>query len=150
MSFLHLGVIDVPYQGTNEHDKNSKETTGDVALSLEFKYKVMQIFFEEYEDEITEILEKSFEAQIDQFVFTGQFNLSEIDTSKIDDLFKQYLSNNEWESATGERIGAASLGHSKRFKDRYNEEGKRGPRPAFIDSGLYQASFKSWVDNRAT
>ena len=65
--------------------------------------------------------------------------------SEIEKLFKiDYLSNMEAESAGLRGVvptKAALEGRSIRFKN------KRGPRrPSFIDSGLYQSSFKAWVE----
>jgi hypothetical protein len=48
---LHLGVIDVPYP-------EEKATTGEVAEILEAHYGVMRVFVEEYEDSITQEVEK--------------------------------------------------------------------------------------------
>ena len=140
MSTLHLGVINIPY------GDGSGETTSSVAKELEQEYGVIELFFDVYEKEIAEIISASIAAEFDKILLGHDFSLGEINTSAIDDLFKQYLAKDEWQKLTGRVIMAAKMGVSKRFKDVYNKQKKRGPRPAFIDTGQYQASFKSWVD----
>lgn len=147
MTILHLGVLDVPYKATDEH--SLPETTGQVASKLEYQYSVMRVFFNTYEKEISELVLFEMKTALENMALGSEMKMPlQINTSKLDTLFNRYLANDEWQKITGKTILAAKLGHSKRFKDRFNEKKLRGPRPAFIDSGLYQASFKSWVDDK--
>ena len=63
--------------------------------------------------------------------------------SQIENRFKQFLSLREVEKLgiPGVPTKAALAGVSHRFKGK-----KGGRRPSFIDTGLYQASFKAWID----
>jgi hypothetical protein len=90
-----------------------------------------------------------------------------IPMGKIDMAFRNFLDSKEWENTSGQVIEAARAGVSHRFKSVAGKSlsaksiavGKvkakgmvlkrrsRGPRPAFIDSGLYQASFSAWVES---
>ncbi len=143
MPTLHFGVIDQLYK---DEENGIVKTTGQVATELELKYHVMEVFFDKYEKEIEEILEAEMTSQFEQLL-SGKRPLELIiNTFKIEELFKKYLSRDEWQKITGRIIQTALQGVSKRFKDRFNLKKKRGPRPAFIDTGLYQASFKAWID----
>ena len=63
--------------------------------------------------------------------------------AQIESAFRDYLSADEWQKTTGQAIAAAQNGVSHRFK---KIKGKtRGPRPAFIDTGLYARSFKAEI-----
>jgi len=138
---LHLGVIDVPYAEENGI------TTGDVADILEAKYHPMEIFYElhkqEIADDITNGVQNALEALMmgapDQGL-TGAVNAG---TTNINEKFKDFLANGEMESLgyPGVPTQAALDGVNHRLKK------KSGPRrPSFIDTGLYQSSFTSWVD----
>lgn len=151
MPTLELGVLDIPYEEVNPK-KNAKETlkttTGEVAEKLEREYQVMQVFFENYREEIGKIVLKRLSEELDNVELgkpTTFLKNAGAETPAITELFTQYLDRDEWQKITGRVIKAAQLGHSKRFKDRFNKKGLRGPRPAFIDTGTYQGSFRSRV-----
>ena len=152
MTTLHLGVVEVPYGHEPPAAKTKKktqqitgETTGDVASILEAKYHVMEIFWQlhgqELADGLTRSLLNSLEAllmgsPVTQDPFGGALG-------EIEDRFKQFLTLKEMDSLgyPGVPTRASLLGVSHRFKN------KRGsPRPSFVDTGLYENSFKSWVD----
>lgn len=150
MPVLHLGVADVPYSDAPQPDKSSKtatpnETTGDVAERLEDKYHIMQIFYEQHKADIAKALEGSLAGALENLLMGGPSNVAAFGaaTSQIETLFKKFLTDKEMDSLgfPGIPTKASLLGISHRFK------GKRGPpRPSFIDTGLYETSFKSWMD----
>lgn len=140
---LHLGVIDIPYDHT---DKGT--TTGDVAEILEAKYHPMEIFYALHQQQIADDVAGGVEGVLETLMMTGKVQDLEVALqgacSKIDERFKDFLSNKEMESigVPGVPTKAALAGKTSRKKRK-----KGSPRPSFIDTGLYQASFKSWVDD---
>ena len=144
MTKLHLGVVEQPYSEIPglEH---VAVTTGDVAEWLESKYHVYEIFFEEHVKDIANAMTESMAGSLETFMQTGVAPLDPLlqAESVIETIFKAFLTNKEMEALgyPGVPTRAALEGISKRFKNH------RGPRrPSFIDTGLYQASFKAWFD----
>lgn len=151
MPILHLGVVDVPYvRAPSNRRKRGKVragtvTTGDVATWLENRYQVMETFVQLHEADMARDLEDSLSGSLESFLMGAPVSLDPLGgaTSKIEDRFKQFLSQAEIEKLgrPGVPTQAALAGKSSRFK------GKRGKRrPSFIDTGLYQSSMKVWVD----
>ena len=138
MMTLHLGVMDVPYA-------TGGITTAGVAQILEDKYGVMDGFVFLYEPEIHDALDDSVAGAIESLMAGAPPDIDPFGsgTSKIEKLFRDYLDKEETNliGATGVPTAAALAGKSKRFK-----RNSGPPRPSFIDTGLYQASFKAWVD----
>lgn len=157
---LHFGVIDVPYVGREtaaqmrkrlkrgDHPPAGAKTTGDVADILEAKYHVMEIFWELHHVEILKILTQSSEGALESILLGAPIQLDPYGEagSKIKDMFSVFLTNKEMDKLgyPGVPTQAAKDGVSHRFKNRRN---KKGPRPSFIDTGLYEASFKAWIDS---
>lgn len=160
MTTLHLGVIDIPYSAqfapaptVRKGGKprkvgpghNRGTTTGDVAEILEDRYHVMEIFFEVHQADIAKALEGSIEGALQNALMgapAAQDPLAGAH-SQIEALFKQFLSNKGLDALgyPGVPTAAALAGVNHRLKLR------RGPsRPSFIDTGTFQASFKSWAD----
>lgn len=137
---LHLGVTDLPYP--NDKDGIS---TGDVAEILEENYEVMATYWEKHgqegADALTEALVGTMESQLMGAPPTQDpFGSG---TEKIEDGFRKFLDAKEMDGRPGVPTQAAKDGVSHRFKRPYV---KRDPRPSFIDTGLYQANMKAWVD----
>jgi hypothetical protein len=148
MTTLHLGVTVVPYQiGRNRQD------TGGVADILEARYGIMQAFWnkhgQEYIDGLVMGSVEAMEAQL-----TGRSVRVDRRTvlSKMQGDFRRFISQREVENAVRD-VGplrfpvptqAAIKGISHRRAHPY---AKRNPRrPSFRDTGLYEASFRAWVD----
>ena len=152
MPVLHLGVVDLSYSDPGVKGAN---TTGEVAEILEDKYHVMRIFFEEHEEKIGEALAKSMSDQLSERMAGIDRPLTLGDaTFRIESLFRDFLDSNEIQNILPERIQAADEGRTTRKKLGKEAAGlvgkrpkhvERTPRPAFIDSGLYQATFRSWM-----
>lgn len=161
MPILHLGVVDIPYvqEATSApaakpglRRKAAKprrvavgaETTGDVATWLENKYHVMEHFYRLHEQEIADDVLMSMAGSLETAIMGGPTsNPLASAESAIDARFRKFLANKELDQLgyPGIPTRAALTGVSHRFKR------KRGPpRPSFIDTGQYQASFKAWVD----
>lgn len=162
---LHFGVIDVPYVA-NEPEAKTKgrakrgakakrvkaspdqTTTGDVAEILEEKYGIMEAFFENNENAIAGFLEEGLKGTVEN-LFTGAPATNDpfgSGTSKIEEAFKDFLSTREAERVgiEGTPTRAALRGVNHRLKHPYAKGNPR--RPSFIDTGLYQTSFKAWVE----
>ncbi len=142
---LELGVEDVAY---SDPDASGATTTGQVAEILEKKYHVMRVFVELHgqsiADAIAEGLAKDSRAMDRGDVVSPQVLAGPM--GKIEKGFRDYLDADEWQKTTGQAIAAAQNGVSHRFKAVRGAKAKaRGPRPAFIDTGLFQASFRAKV-----
>jgi hypothetical protein len=148
MAVLNLGVLDVSY---SDPDNKNLSTTGEVAEFLEETFEVIGTFYELYgqriADEITSVMANEISAMAKGEPLGGQPIQSAME--KIRTWFMNYLDQGEYEATTGIKIGTAQQGVSHRFKDVQNLEGKRGSRPAFVDTGLYQAAFRAWIEQWA-
>jgi hypothetical protein len=151
---LHFGVIDLPYsfkapliaRGKKRGKRPSgAQTTGDVAGYLENKYHVMEHFFQLHQQEIAYDLEKSLSGALDNLLMGAPPNSNPFAsaTDAIENRFKKFLDSREIERQgyPGIPTQAALDGVTHRMKTRRGER-----RPSFIDTGLYQANFKAWVD----
>jgi hypothetical protein len=146
---LHFGVIDIPYvRAPNKRQRKSRAgtvTTGQVAGWLEDDYHVMEIFFELHKaDIVAPALEEGLRDTLESLLMGAPSTIDPFGASMsvIESGFRKFLDKREMEGLgiPGVPTQAALQGKSKRFKR------NRGPRrPSFIDSGLYQANFKSWV-----
>lgn len=141
MPTLHLGIADVPY---TDGDK----TTGDVAEILEEKYGIMAFFVNDVgTDAIGRAIEQSAMDAITTLLAGGPpgMSLTAEAESEIEAAFKLFLSQREMDGKVpGVPTAAAIRGVSHRLKRPYVKSNPE--RPSFIDTGLYQASFKAWVD----
>lgn len=147
MTTLHLGVLDVGYTG-----EEGATTTGDVAEFLEARYHIMRTFLELKEDKIAAVLVDQVAGAIESIAqgrrITPNWKPS---MGKIEQAFRDFLDAGEMQKqfAVASQpvpealtIKAAAEGINHRMKD--PDTGKK--RTAFIDTGLYQASFRAWVD----
>lgn len=139
---LVFGVVDFPYQ----QGSNSGATTGDVAEILEAKYHVMEHFYEAHKEDIARNLEESLSDAIEAVMMGAPSqNPFLAGASEIETRFRHFLSQREMDSLgyPGIPTKAAQKGVSHRFKHPY---AKRAPRPSFIDTGLYEQSFRAWLE----
>lgn len=146
---LHLGVVDMPYASPGG------KTTGDVAQILEDKYHVMETFYEDMgPDVIQKAIEHSAQNAVETLILGGSsrsgsnsanMSLTLEAEGEIEAAFKLWLSQQEMDyTQPGVPTKAALKGISHRLK-RANT--KMNPaRASFIDTGLFQASFRSWLD----
>lgn len=140
---LHLGVIDIPYADAKG------PTTGGVAQILEKKYGVMRAFARVKEQVIVDELTLSVQKALETVMMGGPKSATPYAraTGKIEDSFKKFLSSREVESVgiPGVPTQAALDGVNTRKKKGKNKKGKLR-RPSFIDTTLYQSSFKVWTE----
>lgn len=153
MTTINFGVTDLPYSQQNIGKvKKGKtkgaarvSTTGEVAELLENKYKIMEHFWKLKQDDI--VNGKMGDALVGAFedVMMGgppSKNVYASAMSEVEKMFMDFLSTREVEGLgiPGVPTKAALMGISHRLK---NKKGAR--RPSFIDTGLYQHSFRGWV-----
>lgn len=137
-----LGVVDVGYK-----DDGSMTTTGDVAEILEEKYHVMRSFLELHEADIAEDLVNAAAGAIESIAQGKRVPKLDLKPAmdKVSERFRDFLDSGEMQRLMPptQQIAAAAAGVNHRKKTPTAQANK--PRQAFIDTGLYQASFRSWV-----
>lgn len=148
MASLILGVLDVAYSDA-QGQSGSTKTTGDVAEILESKYHVMQTFYDLRKGRIAQFFEEGMSHAL-QDLFNGVRvpNYAYEIEQKVDHEFRSFLDRDEMQRLAlalgGAPISAAAAaGVSHRFKHPFARKNKA--RPAFVDTGLYWASFRSTV-----
>lgn len=154
MTKLHLGVIDIPYVDLSPPTKKGKPrkrtagtvTTGDVAGWLEDEYGIMQHFIDLHGPDIGDALAKSIDGAMESLLMGAPLGHEVFGTAtaEIEQMFHTMLATRELEGLgiAGVPTQAALDGKSSRKK----KKNSGGRRPSFIDSGLYDSSFKAWVD----
>ena len=163
---LHFGVTEMPYaysfgegKGTynvkgKSFKKNPKKrfkssrlmTTGEVAEILESKYHIYETFWMLKQADILEALSEAVKGELESLAMGKPFSSNPLASASttIENYFKEALSQREFDGMIpGVPTKAALRGVSHRFKHPY---ARRGERPSFIDTGLYQSSFKVWID----
>jgi hypothetical protein len=124
------------------------KTTSEVAKELEDKYKIVETFYNMEEDNIVELLTEAYGDKIEE-VMAGQEvpkeRISSKETDKIEAKFRRALSSQRFDGViNGVPTLAAQRGVSHLRQHPY---AKRGPRPSFIDTGMYQRSFTAWIED---
>lgn len=140
MTTLHLGVTDdLPYA-------HGGKSVYDVAVINEGKYGIMQFFADvhgqEIAHELSEAIVGSFESMLQGKPPSPDLYAQA--SPQIELMFQNFLDRKEMDNKVPGVPTAASLsGISLRFKSKKN---KSGTRPSFIDTGLYENSFRAWCD----
>ena len=151
MSSLHLGVLDVPYghddpkRPRRRAKATENETTGDIAQILEDKYEVMGTFWRLHGQEVADEMTKSLQGALENIALGAPPTLDPTGSAMQFAMqkFRDFLTNKEMDGAVPGVPTKASLdGTSHRFK---NKKGAPG-RPSFVDTGLFEASFKAWFE----
>lgn len=139
---LHLGVVDVAYSG-----EDGAKTTGEVAEILEDKYHIMRIFYELNEQFIADKIADALGGALESLAQGKPYSPAMLKPAlpKVDERFRDFLDRDEISKLmpASQQIIAAQKGVSHRKKQPYAKKNK--PRPAFVDTGLYQASERSWM-----
>ena len=136
---LNLGVLDQPYASGNA------VTTGDVAKILEAEYGIMRAFVRVHGKVITDAIGSSVENAITALVNGQRIDPWGAGTQKIMQAFRVFIYSGEAERVgiPGTPTQAALKGVNHRRAHPYRKSNPR--RPSFRDTGLYVASFRSWV-----
>jgi hypothetical protein len=151
---LHLGVVDVPYvQALSRRQKKARAgtvTTGDVATWLENRYGVMETFFASRGEQIADDLAGALGGTLESFMMGAPPSIDPFGsaTSSIEDQFKQFLATGEMEmlGVAGVPTQAALERRAGRRRSGRMKRRRAGTGVSFIDTGLYQSSFKAWID----
>jgi hypothetical protein len=152
---LKFGVLDIPYGDAKSYREVKRKkpktiggsaTTGDVAEILEARYNIMEFFWTLYGDKIGDALLNSMEGAAESILLGAPATLDPYGsaTAEIETLFRTMLTEQKMDGQPGVATEAAKEGVSHRFKQPYK---KRPPRPSFIDTSLFEASFRAWVDD---
>lgn len=161
MTTLHLGVVDLSYTSAD----GQGTTTGDVAEYLEADYHVMEVFYELNKDFIADALTNAAAGAIESLMqgnnvtglnghvttelknALGKRKIQGISVDgKIEERFRDFLAMGEMQKVlpATQPIKAAVAGVSHRKK---TPNAKDNPsRVAFVDTGLYSAAFRAWLD----
>ena len=159
---LLLGVNDIPYAQALSTEQRRVErwrqgkrpwqriastvTTGDVAEILESRYGIMQFFWDTHGQEVADQIVDTLEGRIETMMMRGDIfdQGGDIDLSVVEEMFRTMLDNKELDGrVSGVPTAAAQAGVSHRMM-RPNLH--RSARPSFIDTGLYQASFRAVLE----
>ena len=133
MTTLSLGVLDVAYKD------DQATTTGKVAEILEGRYHIMRTFLELNEVMIGDALAKKMIARMR----TPALGKRDMEIDAIDERFRDFLDADEISKLLppSQQSAAAQAGVNHRKKHPYAQA--NNARPAFVDTGLYQASFRA-------
>lgn len=142
MTTLHLGVIEQAYE------KYSKgQTTYDVASILEDKYGLMEMWWSIHGQDVADHMTDGVQSAVNALMenkprYENPFGSA---MSYAEESFKKFLFSMEAERVgiPGTPTKAALRGVSHRKAHPYRKANPR--RPSFIDTGLFEASFKAWV-----
>jgi hypothetical protein len=163
---LHMGFINTPYTketmtrpatSAKEEMKRQRRrsfsktmTAEDVANILENRYNIVETFSAIYEEKINRILLEGFSEVASSAIkdrggstIAKLKNLMKPNTKRIENMFKEFLNNEEMNGMVeGVPTGAALEGKRRGRKSR------SGGRPSFVDTGIYRASFRCWADTK--
>jgi hypothetical protein len=146
---LHLGVIDQPYAQDSPDGSKKAVTTGEVAQWLENRYHIMEIFYQFHEQEIADKLAEGMGDALEAIMMGAPPSLQPTleALSAEEAVFKLWLALGEIEKLG--IPGVPTLAAQNRESLRLKLKKKfRGPaRPSFIDTGLYESSFKMWMED---
>ena len=123
------------------------KTTTDVQKELEDRYKIVETFFEMNEDYIVGLVEDMLSEDIETVMSSEEPStegLSFKETDKIETRFRRALSSEEFNGVipgVPTRTARQGVSHLRR-----HPYAARSARPSFIDTGLYQRSFRAWVE----
>ena len=153
---LHLGITDIPYSQALAQQSSGKRaishatsstTTGDVAEYLEARYSIMHHFWELHGHEAAEAITEIMQGKLESLMMGGPASdelFSDSDFAPVEQMFRDMLDNKELDGKVNGVPTLASLaGVNHRLRHPYSSSNP--VRPSFVDSGLYQASFKAWI-----
>jgi hypothetical protein len=166
---LHMGFINTPYTAetisrpiTSAKAESKRKrrrgfsktmTAEDVAKILEGKYGIVETFQRIYEDDITRIIHEGFGEIVTNMISEGKAsttaklkNLMKPNTNQIERMFRSFL---DAEEMNGMAAGVPTQAAMRGVRHGRGSKTLRGqPRPSFIDTGIYRASFRCWTDTK--
>jgi hypothetical protein len=159
---LHLGFLNTPYTKKNmaapvaavkAHMAKTRRGTSRTANAeavagvLENRYGIVGTFLDVHQEAIDDIVTETFENYvIDAMSKVGKPTSAKMvkymasRTNRIEKLFRGFLDREEM-NGMAEGVPTQSALDGKRRGRK-----SRTPRPSFIDTGIYRASFRAWAD----
>ena len=157
---LHLGVVDLPYayeQAVGKGKKRGGRAPASRRARSRATWKTNTTRWKSSSkstaEEIAKDLEEGLAGTLESLLMGAPPSLSAFGSaeSAIDKRFRDFLTNKEMErlgypgvpteaSGSGKRVG----GINHRLRNPYARSNPA--RPSFVDTALYENSFKSWVD----
>jgi hypothetical protein len=140
-----------PKAPTRSHTSyGAGKSTGQVSKELEERYKIVEEFWNLEEGNFVELLEETFAEDLEEVMqkkLTKRTRgISVKETDQIEQKFRQNLSSRRYDGLiSGVPTLAAQRGVSHMRPQPYSR--KNPPRPSFIDTGMYQRSFRAWVED---
>jgi hypothetical protein len=127
------------------------KNSGQVALELETKYQIVETFYKMEEDNlIIPLLADEYRAALDlemELAGSGLPPIHIMTTKGIDKIETRFRRNLSGRRYDGIIRGVPTLSAQRGISHlRRNPAASRGSRPSFIDTGLYQRSFKAWEE----
>ena len=120
------------------------KTVGQVATELEKKYGIVEKFVELEENFIVDNFEKAYQSALDLGMQGISWGVSWDPSLTLEPKFKRSLTQRRFDGLLrGVPTRAAQMGVSHL---RQNPFSQAAPRPSFIDTSLYQRSFKAWTE----
>jgi hypothetical protein len=153
---LHLGFDSVPYSYPPKSTRKGRispgygagKTTAQVAKELEQTYGIVEAFYNMEEDylvrKIEDVMGEELEEVITMSRTTRKKAISDETTDLIEARFRRDLAARKYDGIIPNVPTTSSLRGVSHL--RRHPYAKRGPRPSFIDTGLYRASFRAWVE----
>lgn len=147
---INLGVIEQTYRNTDSTggDAGAAVNTAEVARILEDEYGVMQTFVDLHMGGIANSLTQAVADSLDEQMMglPGSGAVYQEAMEEIQSAFRQFLDNEEYPAQGNPQVPtqAALDGVNHRLKHPYASDNL--PRPSFIDTGLYQGSFRAWPE----
>jgi hypothetical protein len=125
------------------------KSTVEVAVDLEARYSIVETFVDLEEDAIVEMLEEAFSEDVEDIMMMkrpSKKGFSDKDTDKLEAKFRRMLSARRYDGVIPGVPTLASLRGVSHL--RRHPYAKNNPsRPSFIDTGMYQQSFRVWVED---
>lgn len=123
------------------------KTTLQVAKELEDKYGIVETFADMNHDYFTGLFEDIFLDQFEEVVAMkkpSKTGITNKQTDKIEAKFRESLSKQKYDGVIPGVPTLASLRGVSHL--RQHPYAKSAPRPSFIDTGMYQRSFRAWIE----
>jgi hypothetical protein len=120
------------------------KTVGQVAEEIEKKYHLVEVWYTFEEDFIVKNFEEAYALGMEDGMMSGPWDAVWDPAPALEPKFRQALSRRKFDGLIhGVPTRAAQTGVSHL---RQNPYAPRAPRPSFIDTSLYQRSFKAWTE----
>jgi hypothetical protein len=164
--YFRMGFVNTPYTAQTiarpvtsaKLEENRKRRRGfsktmtaeKVAKILNSKYNILELFYGMYEKEINDIISSNF-GQVASNMLSAGRELNKVSKKNLQPgmqeivgMFRSFIDNEEMNGRPGIPAQASLMG----IRHRRGHRIRHGSRPSFVDTGIYKASFRAWVDIR--